>query len=72
MKGAESVRDEGEIELLRKLDDGGDMYDIFTSGLGDDLERLENANMVERPIRGEEKIKLTPLSRTYLQYLRKV
>jgi hypothetical protein len=67
---AEALESVEEVEMLEELSEGGDLYDIYRSGIGEELDRLEEAGMVERPSTGEF-VTLTRLSRTYLQYYRR-
>lgn len=69
---AEALEDEEDLEILRKLSDGEGLHDIYYTDIGEDLDRLEEAEMIERPSTGEELVKLTRLSQTYLQYYGKM
>lgn len=70
VNGAQAVQDEREVEMLSQLDAQQTIYDIYYPGIGDALSRLESKEMVERPDNGSEFVRLTPLSRTYLQHYR--
>lgn len=72
LEGVESVQQEKDLELLKKLEDGQGLRDIFYTNIGEDLDRLEEKDMIERPSTGDNYVKLTRLSRTYLQYHRRI
>lgn len=70
--GAQSIESEAEIEMLKQLSDGDTIYDLDHRSIGEAFDRLENGDMIDRPATGDTKIKLTRLSRTYLQYYEKI
>lgn len=70
VNGAQAVQGEREVEMLAQLNAQQTIYDIYYPGIGEALSRLEDQDMVERPENGAEFVRLTPLSRTYLQHYR--
>lgn len=71
VRGLEAIEEREDLDILQTLEEGKGLYEIYSSGIGEDLDRLEEAKMIERPDSGNDYIKLTRLSRTYLQYHRK-
>lgn len=72
LNAAEALESSEDIQMLEELGDGKGLYDIYTEGIGENLDRLDDAELIERPETGQEFVKLTRLSQTYLQYYRKV
>lgn len=68
VKAAETLEKEEDLEILQQLGKGLGLREIFYTSIGEDLDRLEEAKLIERPVRGPEYVKLTRLSQTYLQY----
>lgn len=68
VQAVQALDGEEDIEMLQQLNDGEGLYDIYRDGIGDTLDRLEEAKMIERPDTGDEYVRLTRLSQTYLQY----
>lgn len=65
IRAAKAVESEEDLDILRQLGEGADLYSIHYTGISEDLDRLEEAQMIERPSTGPEYVKLTRLSQTY-------
>lgn len=67
-KAAYAIQSKEELETLQNLRYGETLYDTHYTGIGQDLRRWEEHNLIERPEKGDELVKITRLTQTYLRY----
>lgn len=68
VNAAHAIQSKEEMEILQNLRYGETLYDTHYAGIGQDLKRWEENNLIERPEKGEELVKITRLTQTYLRY----